>query len=121
MANLRELMSTDLVTVHPGATVAEAAQLMSLRHVGSVLVMDGNDDLAGIFTERDIVRALASEFDAAHQTVAGWMTREPVVMDLAVDGREALDRMILEGFRHLPIADGDRIVGVVSIRDLAPR
>ena len=114
-------MSTDLVTVHPGATVAEAAQLMSIRHVGSVLVMEGSDDLAGIFTERDIVRALASEFDAAHHAVADWMTRQPVVMDMNTGVREALDRMLHEGFRHLPVADGERIVGVVSLRDLAPR
>jgi CBS domain-containing protein len=121
MASLHEIMSTDLVIVHPSATVAEAAQLMSIRHVGSVLVMEESDGLVGIFTERDIVRALASEFDAAHHTVADWMTRGPVVMDLNAGAREALDRMLLEGFRHLPVADGDRIVGVVSLRDLAPR
>jgi CBS domain-containing protein len=120
MANLREIMSTDLVSVHPVATVAEAAQLMSIRHVGSVLVME-DAELVGIFTERDIVRALASEFDAAHHAVSDWMTRGPVVMDLNTGARDALDRMLLEGFRHLPVADGDRIVGVVSLRDLAPR
>jgi CBS domain-containing protein len=121
MASLREIMSTDLVSVQPSATIAEAAQLMSIRHVGSVLVMEEGAGLVGIFTERDIVRALASEFDAAHHAVADWMTRGPVVMDLNVGAREALDRMLLEGFRHLPVADGDRIVGVVSLRDLAPR
>jgi CBS domain-containing protein len=121
MANLHEIMSADLVTVDPDATVAEAAQLMSIRHVGSVLVMNAGAELAGIFTERDIVRALASEFDAAHHTVADWMTREPLVMDRNAGAREALDLMLREGFRHLPVVDGGRIVGVVSMRDLAPR
>ena len=114
-------MSTDLVTVDPRTSVAVAAQLMSIRHVGSVLVMEGTQGLSGILTERDIVRALASEFDAAHHTVADWMTRDPVVMDRSTGVDDALNTMLAQGFRHLPVVDGGRVVGVVSLRDLAPR
>ena len=60
-------MSTNLVTVSPGTTVAEAAAIMSAQHVGSAIVLDGDESLAGIFTERDILHALGSDFDAAAQ------------------------------------------------------
>ena len=72
-------MSTTLVTVEPDATVAEAAQLMSIHHVGAALVLAGGT-LHGIFTERDIVRALAAEHDAAGHTVTGWMSHDPVTL-----------------------------------------
>jgi CBS domain-containing protein len=120
MTTLAEVMSTELTVVEPAATVAEAAQVMSVRHVGSALVMAG-DDLVGIFTERDIVRALASDFDAAGHTVEGAMTRDPRTMDAAATTGEALDLMLHAGFRHLPVTRAGVVVGVVSLRDLAPR
>lgn len=120
MTTLAEVMSTELTVVEPAATVAEAAQVMSVRHVGSALVMAG-DDLVGIFTERDIVRALASDFDAAGHTVEGAMTRAPRTMDAAATTGEALDLMLQAGFRHLPVTREGVVVGVVSLRDLAPR
>src|SRR6266581_7451132 len=83
MPALRELMSIDLISVPPTATVAEAAQVMSLQHVGAALVVDA-DDLVGIFTERDIVRALAAEHDAATHDVREWMTKDPVTLDADV-------------------------------------
>ncbi|MGZ8571975.1 MAG: CBS domain-containing protein [Actinomycetota bacterium] len=120
MATLREVMSSGLTAVRADATVAEAAHLMSIHHVGSALVLDG-DALLGIFTERDIVRALATDFDAAGHTVDAWMTRDPRTLGPGASTKEALDLMLAEGFRHLPVVDGDRVLGVVSIRDLAPR
>ncbi|HYJ60374.1 MAG TPA: CBS domain-containing protein [Actinomycetota bacterium] len=120
MSTLRDVMNEDLTTVAPGATVAEAAQLMSVRHVGSALVME-RGQLVGIFTERDIVRALASDFDAAGHTVDGTMSRDPRTMPADATTKEALDVMLAGGFRHLPVTDGQDVVGVVSLRDLAPR
>jgi CBS domain-containing protein len=120
MPTLRDVMSTDLTVVPQTATVAEAAQLMSVRHVGSVLVMTG-DELAGIFTERDIVRALASDFDASGHEIAMWMTKDPVRLEATVSTAEALDRMLTEGFRHVPVTQDGRLCGIVSLRDLAPR
>lgn len=120
MTTLRDVMSTDLTIVHPDATVAEAAQMMSVRHVGSALVMDG-EMLVGIFTERDIVRALASDFDAAGHIVRASMSRDPRTMDADATVMEALDLMLGAGFRHLPVTAGGAVVGIVSLRDLAPR
>jgi CBS domain-containing protein len=120
MTTVRDVMSTDLTIVRPDASVAEAAQLMSVRHVGSALVMEG-DTLVGIFTERDIVRALASDFDAAGHTVGASMSREPRTVDAGTTVGQALDLMLEVGFRHLPITEAGAVVGVVSLRDLAPR
>jgi CBS domain-containing protein len=118
MPTLREVMSRDLVTVSRLTTVAEAATLMSTRHVGSVLVMD-DERLTGIFTERDIVRALASDFDAAGHDVGPWMTTDPHGLGPDAETAEALDVMLEGGFRHLPVIEDQRVVGVVSIRDLS--
>jgi CBS domain-containing protein len=117
-ATVREIMSTEIVSVGPSATVAEAATLMGKRHVGSALVMDG-ERVVGIFTERDIVRALAADFDAAGHAVADWMTAQPATVEPDVPVRQALDRMLAAGYRHLPVVEGGSTVGIVSIRDLS--
>jgi CBS domain-containing protein len=120
MPSLRELMSDDLVTVTPMTTVAEAAQVMSLRRVGAALVVDG-DQLLGIFTERDIVRALAAEHDAATHDVAEWMTKDPFTRDADAPAHETLALMLAKGFRHVPVTEEGRLVGIVSMRDLSIR
>jgi CBS domain-containing protein len=111
-------MSTNLTTVSPSTTVAEAATLMASRHIGSALVCDG-DELAGIFTERDIVKALSQDFDAPSHPIEHWMTRSPETVGPDADVRDCLDIMVQRGFRHLPITEGSRVVGIVSIRDLS--
>jgi CBS domain-containing protein len=118
MATIREVMSKDIVTVEPSATVAEAATVMGERRVGSVLVLE-QGTLAGIFTERDIVKALANHFDAAGHPVGQWMTRDPITIGPDARIEDALDRMLSGNFRHLPVVDGDSLLGVVSIRDLS--
>jgi CBS domain-containing protein len=120
METLRDVMSTLLVTVPATTTVAEAAQVMSLQHVGAALIAEG-DALQGIFTERDIVRALAAEHDAASHAVAGWMTLGPVTLGPDAKIAEARDRMLEEGFRHIPVVEDGRLVGIVSIRDVTGR
>ena len=111
-------MSTELVTVDPTATVASAATVMGAKQVGSALVLEG-ERLAGIFTERDILRALASDFDAAGHTVAEWLSKDPATIDPGGSVAEALTRMLEGGFRHLPVIEDERLVGVVSLRDLS--
>ncbi len=111
-------MSTDLVSVQRGASVAEAATVMGERHVGSALVLEDGRPV-GIFTERDVLRALASDFDAAHHPVEQWMTVDPVSAEASTELREARDLMLARGFRHLPVTEQGRIVGIISIRDLS--
>jgi CBS domain-containing protein len=115
---VRDIMSTEIVSVGTSATLAEAATLMGKLQVGSALVMDG-DDVIGIFTERDIVRALAADFDAAGHEVGDWMTAQPATTSPDVPVRAALDQMLAGGYRHLPVVEGGSTVGMVSIRDLS--
>jgi CBS domain-containing protein len=119
MTTIRDVMSTDLIVVTPSTTVAEAATIMSTNHVGSALVMEG-DDLIGIFTERDVLRAVASDFDAEHHEVGAFMTRDPTTVGPEADVQDGLSSMFAFGFRHMPVVEGGRIVGVVSMRDLTP-
>jgi CBS domain-containing protein len=118
MTTVGQVMTTKLVSVEPTATVAEAATVMGGRHVGSALVMEGKN-LAGIFTERDIVRALSQHFDAPGHQVSNWMTQEPTTVEPKVTVQEALEIMLSKGFRHLPVTEGGSVVGMVSIRDLS--
>ncbi|MDP9342834.1 MAG: CBS domain-containing protein [Actinomycetota bacterium] len=118
MATVREVMSGSVITVEPDATVAEAATVMGGKRVGSALIMDG-DRIAGIFTERDIVRALGEHFDAAGHPVSNWMTRNPTSISPDASVEEALSRMLAGGFRHLPVIENDQVVGMLSMRDVA--
>jgi CBS domain-containing protein len=118
MATVGDVMTRSLLAVEPAATVGEAATLMGERRAGSALVMEG-DRLLGIFTERDIVRALGQHFDAAGHPVSEWMTADPITVPPDTPVRDALERMISGGFRHLPVVDEEAVVGVVSMRDLS--
>src|SRR5437660_8322674 len=109
MTTVRDVMSGTLVSVEPTATVAEAATVMGGRHVGSTLVMESGS-LAGIFTERDILRALSQDFDAPSHPVADWMTRNPVTISPGTPVEDALDLMLSKGFRHLPVEEGGAVI-----------
>ena len=117
MATVGEVMTRSILVVDPSATVAEAATIMGERPAGSVLVMDG-ERLLGIFTERDIVKVLGQHSDAAVHPVSEWMTSEPMTIRGDTPTAEALRTMVERGFRHLPVIEGDAVVGVVSMRDL---
>jgi CBS domain-containing protein len=118
MTNVGDVMNTTLVTAEPGSTVAEAATIMGERHVGSTLVME-DGRLVGIFTERDIVRALSQDFDAPGHPISHWMTKDPRTISKDATVEEALEIMFAGGFRHLPVARGDEVLGMVSMRDLS--
>jgi CBS domain-containing protein len=111
-------MTRSVLAVDPSTTVAEAATVMGERRAGSALVMEG-DRLLGIFTERDIVKALGQHFDAAGHPVSEWMTSEPMTVPPDTQAEEALRTMLDRGFRHLPVVTGEQVVGVVSMRDLS--
>ena len=118
MATVADLMTSgSILSIPPETSVAEAATVMGERRVGSALVMEG-DALTGIFTERDIVKALGEHHDAAEHPVSEWMTRHPMTIPPSTPVEEALRTMLSRGFRHLPVTDGERILGIVSMRDL---
>jgi CBS domain-containing protein len=115
---LRALMTRDVLTVAPEDTIGEAAQKMVDRGVGSALVSDFGR-LIGILTERDLLRAVAGRTHSSDARVRQWMTSEPVTADPGMTAEEAGRVMLEQGFRHLPVVEDGRPVGVVSIRDVA--
>ena len=118
MATVRDVMSTGLHYVSPTTTVGEAVALMAQHRIGSTLVMEGTR-LVGIFTERDTVRALSQSHDAPAHEVSSWMTPDPLTASPDDSTDSALKTMLDHNFRHLPVLEGDEVVGIVSIRDLA--
>lgn len=121
LTSVREIMSTELAAVGPSTQLTEAARVMSAARAGSLLVIDG-ETLVGIFTERDILRALADSPTADRarvSSVSQWMARDPVTVAPETTVAEALNQMLFGGFRHLPVTEGHAVVGVVSMRDLA--
>lgn len=115
---IADVMSRELLTVTPETALAEAATVMSQGRTGSVLILEG-DRLAGIFTERDVVRAVSHSPDATADPVGGWMTRNPITIDAEASVGHALDVMLERGFRHLPVLEEGRLAGVVSMRDIS--
>ncbi|TMG18745.1 MAG: CBS domain-containing protein [Chloroflexi bacterium] len=118
MPSVRDVMKTSLHSVEPAETVGEAVAVMAQHRIGSVLVMQG-DRLLGIFTERDTVRALSQAHDAARHEIISWMTHDPKTVAPSTDTEDALRVMLDNGFRHLPVVESGKVVGMVSMRDLA--
>ena len=118
MTAIREVMTKELITVEPSTSVAAAVTVMGIQGVGAVLVME-KGRVEGIFTERDLVRAMSNDIGASSQAVAQWMTRNPVTVGPEASVEQALELMLDGHFRHLPVMEGERLVGVVSIRDLS--
>ncbi len=117
MAVLGELMSRDVLAVAPEDTLGEAAERMTGEGVGSAVVLDGGR-LIGILTERDVLRAAADRVHPSEARVREWMTADPIVADEETAAAESLETMMANGFRHLPIVEDGRVVGIVSIRDV---
>jgi CBS domain-containing protein len=117
MTRLAEIMTTRVFTTAPETPVAEAAAAMVRGGFGSAVVLDGTV-LAGIVTERDVLRAAASGAELTRSPVARWMTRDPQTAEADLDAERAAELMLGGGFRHLPVVEGNALVGIVSLRDL---
>ena len=117
MATLGELMTKDLLEVAPEDTLGQAAEAMVERGVGSAVVSDFGR-LIGILTERDVLRAVAGRVHSSEARVREWMTQEPITASVTTELEEAARTMLDHGFRHLPVVDDERAIGIVSIRDV---
>ena len=121
MANtaLSEVVSQPPLMVASSTTLADAIHLMQQERRACVLVME-DDRLAGIFTERDILMKVAGQpLDLIHTPVTAYMTPDPFTLPADANVAFALSKMVLEGFRHIPLVDDDgRPTAVVSMRNL---
>ena len=116
MQTVGEVMSRTLLTVDATETLTDAAAQMHARGVGAALVMNG-ERLSGILTERDVLRAVATG-GIEGTNVGAWMTHDPDTVEPDERPGHAAAIMIHGGYRHLPVLDGDKAVGIISIRDL---
>jgi CBS domain-containing protein len=106
-------------TVTPGTSIAQLSQQLSTRRIGSVLVLDGEGAVAGIVSERDLVRALASHGAKALELEARQvMTREVVTCDPDDSIDQVMQTMTQGRFRHLPVVRHGELLGLVSIGDV---
>ncbi len=112
-----EIMTEAAVVDSPDDSLALAAQKMWVQQTGSLLVMDG-DELVGIVTERDVLKAVATGVDLS-TSVSDMMTKDVATVAPGTSLREAAATMAERWIRHLPVVDGGRVVGVLSQRDLA--
>jgi CBS domain-containing protein len=118
MTAVSEFMTKDVLAVAPEDTIGEAAQKMVEARVSSVVVSDFGR-LIGILTERDLTRAVAGRTHSSEARVREWMTADPVTVSQSTPVEEAAKTMLEQGFRHLPVVEDERPVGIVSIRDVA--
>jgi citrate synthase len=113
-----DVMSYPVVTAQPAETLAVAAERMREQRVGSVVVIDHDDRAIGILTERDMIRLAAAGSDSSNAKVSEWMTADPDTISPDIEARAAFARLAEHGYRHIPVVEGQKLVGIVSMRDL---
>ncbi|MGH9862574.1 MAG: CBS domain-containing protein [Candidatus Acidiferrales bacterium] len=119
MPSLRDFFKgRELYFVTPQLSISEAARYMSERNVGAVCVLE-KDRLVGIVSERDMMkRVIAANRDPRATLVADVMTPKPVMVDVHESYENCLKVMQQAGVRHLPVVEGDHLLGLLSLRDL---
>lgn len=115
---ISEIMTSAVVIDQSDDTLAEAARKMWKQQTGSLLVMEG-DELVGILTERDILKAVAAGAKMDEARISEVMTKDVLTIGPQASLREAAKIMADRWIRHLPVVDGGMVVGVLSQRDLA--
>jgi CBS domain-containing protein len=115
VGSLADIVKPNFITVAPEDTLGEVAERMTRQNTGAVIVKDFGR-LIGILTERDMLRAMAARVHTSDARVRQWMTADPVTAAPDMDLDEAAQVMLDNGFRHLPVVEGQNVLGVVSLR-----
>jgi len=119
VSTILSVKGRDIITIEPGATLTAAAKLLAEKRIGALLILGPDHRITGILSERDIVRAIAERGAAAlNDFVSTAMTREVVTCRETETITSIMDRMTSGKFRHLPVVDQDRPVGMISISDV---
>jgi CBS domain-containing protein len=110
---------TDVVTIDPTATLATAAKLLAQRRIGALVVLGADRRIAGIISERDIVRAVSERASAALEEQVGQvMTRKVATCTCDESINSIMERMTSGKFRHVPVVEGGQLGGIISIGDV---
>jgi CBS domain-containing protein len=117
--SISDIMARDLSTVESGSTISEAARLMRDRDTGAIIVTDG-DQMSGLLTDRDIaVRAVAEGRDPESTSAGEIASRDVISIEPSSSISDAIKAMREANIRRVPVVEGGRPVGVVSLGDLA--
>ena len=109
----------EVISISGDATLSEAARLLARRRIGAIVVRDESGALAGILSERDVVRAVADEsVSALAHPVSAYMTRAVATCSEGDTVEELMEMMTVGRFRHLPVVENDAITGMISIGDV---
>ncbi len=116
---LKSKAAAGVVTIRSDAKVSEAASLLAEKKIGSLVVSDGGDTADGIFSERDIVRELGRVGGGClDKTVAQYMTKDIITCTGQCSVEEVLTRMTEGRFRHMPVVEDGKLIGIVTIGDV---
>ncbi|KDE58835.1 histidine kinase [Halostagnicola sp. A56] len=114
------LMSTTLHTVSPDTLVEQAGQEMLENEIGSVVVVDDQNQLEGILTSTDFITIVAESYPKAETSVSRYMTTDVITASAQDSIREVADVMVEHGFHHVPVVNDDEgVIGIITSSDLA--
>lgn len=116
--DVRDAMSSTVLTIGPTHTIRQAARLMAERKIGAAVVLDPEADGPGILTERDVLEAVAQGQDPDVEIAADHLTPDAVTAMPDWDLGRAAAAMVAGGFRHLVVCEGSNVVGIISVRDV---
>ena len=118
LKDVLESKPTTMVSCTKDCKVADAVNIMEGKNVGSILIFDDNKKLIGIFTERDIMHCFAKKVSFNDESMGSVMSGNPVSLDASVDIGVAVKVMSEKKIRHLPVTENDKVMGMISYRDL---
>ncbi|MGB2398754.1 MAG: CBS domain-containing protein [Candidatus Puniceispirillaceae bacterium] len=118
---IANLLSRACITVQHDHTLRQVADILSVNNIGAVPVLDDTGHLAGIISERDLVRTMTEKITLDTGTAADLMTRQLVTASSDISSSELMTLMTQHKIRHIPIVDGQKLRGIVSIGDVVKR
>lgn len=120
--NILKSKGANVITVKVGDAIVTAVATLAENKIGALVVLDNEGKVAGILSERDIVKHLhQASATLLHQTIASCMTANPICCDLDASVDEMMQIMTNSRIRHLPVVNGDKLVGMISIGDVVKR
>ena len=118
---IREVMTESVVTARPATPVREVAELMRDRNVGSVVLVNGDGSPVGFITDRDVAVSVVADGHGPDAPAEGHASTPVVTGSPEMDVQQATELMVSHGVRRLPIVEGERLTGIVTLDDLAVR
>ena len=119
VSNILKEKGDNVVTLEGSTTLEDAIAALVRERIGAVVILDSREQIAGVFSERDAVRAISEEgASALSKPISELMTRKVVSCSMEDTLDQLLEKMTQGRFRHLPVVEGGRLIGIVSIGDV---